>query len=62
MRLVVTATIDGIGPILCGRPYPRPDHCDPFGYAESERDIAERRADELRAQFPANSYQVQESD
>lgn len=57
---VVTATIDGIGPILCSRPYPRADHCDPFRY--NHKHNAERRAAHLRAQFPNVIYSVQESD
>jgi len=62
MKYVITATIDGIGPILCGRPYPRPDHCDSFNYQESERGLAEQRASELRERFPDNVYSVEQRD
>jgi hypothetical protein len=57
---IVTATIQGIGPILVSRPYPRADHCDPFRY--NHRHNAERFAAKMRAQFPGNVYQVEESE
>jgi hypothetical protein len=56
MTFTVKATIRGIGPILCSRPYPRPDHCDPFTY-DSEGE-AEAFAATMRARFPGNQYEV----
>lgn len=58
MAYVVTATIQGIGPILCARPYPRPDNFDPFTYADREE--AETFAATMRQRCPGNAYQVEQ--
>lgn len=55
-RFVVYATIRGVGPIPCGRPYPREDHCDAFGW-ENEGD-ALAHASRLIATFPDCDYLV----
>jgi hypothetical protein len=57
MRYLLFATINGIGPILCSRGYPRKDHLDPFGFETKAK--AEKRARELRKQFPGNRYEVE---
>lgn len=57
MRFVVTAKINGFGPILCSRPYPRPDHLDPFTYASAQE--AEAFAETMRQRFPCNVYAVE---
>lgn len=55
-RFVVRATIGEVSGILCSRPYPRPDHCDPFTYATQQE--AQEFADTLAARFPGNAYAV----
>jgi hypothetical protein len=56
-RFVVQATILGIGPITCSRPYPRSDdHLECFSYPD--RAEAERFAAVMAERFPANSYAV----
>lgn len=55
----VRADIGDVRGILCARPYPRPDHLDGHGYAESERDLAESFAAGMAVKFPKNSYYVE---
>jgi hypothetical protein len=45
-----------VGAVLCSRPYPRPDHLDPFIYATAEE--AETFARKMRVQF-GNRYEVE---
>lgn len=58
MRYAVYADVSQTKGILCGRPYPREDHLDAFGYAT--REAAQQRADALKALFPDNNYYAKE--
>ena len=58
-RYVVKADIGAVRGTLCSRPYPRPDHLDPFTY-EWRSDALEAAA-AMRARFPENEYYVTHS-